>query len=547
MANAPAVTKKSVDAEASGDHSKDILRHQDANELVFAVVGHVGSGTSVIAEHLREALETFKGGRYVTTILKAREDILAWANANDHPLSTSSGQTLDFIVGLQDLGDAFRSSVGDNAAVARALVGRIRAARADLQGHKISGDEPVVPDGNRRAYILDSIRHPAEVHFLRQLYRSAFTLIGVVCDEEKRVSRLREHFPDAGTTKIRQFMARDAKAGQPHGQRVSDTFHLADYFLDNSPDRQIDQVANKLWKCPEHLGRLIGLIGHAGPTERPRMEETAMYTAYGAQMRSSCLSRHVGAALVDSDGNLISTGTNEVPRAGGGLYGEHFDSPSETHTNDHRCAFRQSGQVFCSNTREQGNIVSDLMQTLKDAGVTFEANDKVEHALQSSRVGELLEFSRAVHAEMDALLSAARKGSSPVGARMFVTTFPCHYCARHLVSAGVDEVQFIEPYPKSKALTLHQDSITDDVSKWTPPSKNGKHVLFRPFTGIAPRLYARVFLKDREWKNRYTGVAVMGDPDAGGQWTLPRVSYAQLEVDLSRMAPAKQLTDPNAA
>ena len=70
---------------------------------------------------------------------------------------------------------------------------------------------------------------------------------------------------------------------------------------------------------------------------------------------------------------------------------------------------------------------------------------------------------------MDALLSAGRDGVSTVGARLFVTTFPCHYCARHIVSAGVYEVQYIEPYPKSRALNLHDDSIMTDKGAWTPP------------------------------------------------------------------------------
>ena len=42
-------------------------------------------------------------------------------------------------------------------------------------------------------------------------------------------------------------------------------------------------------------------------------------------MRSACLSRQVGCALMDSAGTLIATGTNEAPRAGGGVYGETFE------------------------------------------------------------------------------------------------------------------------------------------------------------------------------------------------------------------------------
>ena len=46
--------------------SQSVLRQHDANELVFAVVGHVGSGTSEVAEKLKEILENtgLKDGAY---------------------------------------------------------------------------------------------------------------------------------------------------------------------------------------------------------------------------------------------------------------------------------------------------------------------------------------------------------------------------------------------------------------------------------------------------------------------------------------------------
>ena len=108
---------------------------------------------------------------------------------------------------------------------------------------------------------------------------------------------------------------------------------------------------------------------------------------------------------------------------------------------------------------------------------------------------------------------------------MFVTTFPCHYCARHIVAAGVREVQYIEPYAKSMAFELHGDSIAK-VS-----SESGR-VVFRPFTGVAPRLYYRAFLKDRELKNKKSGAFLMAEPEWGSAWALRKVSYVQLEAEI---------------
>jgi deoxycytidylate deaminase len=188
---------------------------------------------------------------------------------------------------------------------------------------------------------------------------------------------------------------------------------------------------------------------------------------------------------------------------------------------------------MCSNTKEQMRIVEELVEHIErefnNTNETLQADVKraLLVSLRKSRVGGLLEFSRAVHAEMDALLAAARSGVSPVGGRLYVTTFPCHYCARHIVASGVIEVQYIEPYPKSLATRLHDDSIC------TTESERAEKVLFRPFSGVAPRLYRRAFMKDRPLKDKRTGNISIGVPAWGTPWHLRRVSYVKLEAELA--------------
>src|SRR3954464_15400320 len=91
-----------------------------------------------------------------------------------------------------------------------------------------------------------------------------------------------------------------------------------------------------------------------------------------------------------------------------------------------------------------------------------------------------------VHAEMEAIASCARVGVSPRNGVMYTTTFPCHNCAKHIVAAGIRAVQYVEPYPKSRALELHNDSIAVENPQ---PGK----VLFNPFVGISARRYVDLF------------------------------------------------------
>ena len=107
------------------------------------------------------------------------------------------------------------------------------------------------------------------------------------------------------------------------------------------------------------------------------------------------------------------------------------------------------------------------------------------------------------------------------------------------MTAGVDEVQYIEPYPKSLALKLHADAITvgrkeNDGKPWLSPSAGGSRVRFSAFTGVAPRLYRRAFLKDRSLKNSLTGVFAIGPAEWGTAWDIHKASYFELEAALAK-------------
>jgi hypothetical protein len=122
----------------------------------------------------------------------------------------------------------------------------------------------------------------------------------------------------------------------------------------------------------------------------------------------------------------------------------------------------------------------------------------------------------------------------------------------------VDEVQYIEPYPKSQALKLHEYSIQIVHSDWYPPSQfpqrklindlrglgdgsqvaeplRGAKILIRPFSGIAPRLYERAFMKDRELKKKETGEMLIQEPSWGTPWHLSKLGPADIEAELEEV------------
>ena len=82
-------------------------------------------------------------------------------------------------------------------------------------------------------------------------------------------------------------------------------------------------------------------------------------------------------------------------------------------------------------------------------------------------------------------------------ATLYCTTFPCHICARHIISCGIKRVVYIEPYPKSMAQRLYPEAISIDGLP-----ANDDQVRFEPFLGIAPKRYADLFATGDPRKNR---------------------------------------------
>ncbi|GAB4310111.1 MAG: ComE operon protein 2 [Myxococcota bacterium] len=53
---------------------------------------------------------------------------------------------------------------------------------------------------------------------------------------------------------------------------------------------------------------------------------------------------------------------------------------------------------------------------------------------------------RTIHAEANAILSAARHGVSIEGATIYINTFPCFNCFKLIANAGIKRICYCDPY-----------------------------------------------------------------------------------------------------
>ncbi len=479
------------------------LLHYKDSELVFGVVAAVGTDLDAFESLLSDLLIRF-GYKTATTRLSAFLDRAASVQALETTLDSSS--EFARIKSHMDAGNELRERYDQGDVLALLAVSDILRRR----GFDATRDSDEQPQPLRSTvHLLRSLKHPDEVQALRRIYGPGVFLIALHSHEEDRLEYLDRKGLTAGQAK--ELIDRDQDEKLPFGQRTRDTFQLADVFI---------RVGANLKK---DLGRFLNIV-FGDPHVTPTRDEHAMFLAYAASLRSADLSRQVGAVVLSEAGETIATGANDVPTFDGGLYWS--DSPADC---------RDYKRGYDSNSTEIARIARDTVQRL---GVIGPLDDDAEIArrLSDSRLYDLTEFGRAVHAEMEALICCARVGVSPRKGTLYTTTFPCHNCAKHIVGAGIQRVVYVEPYPKSLALELHDDSIELEPRTGASPGPQTK-VRFSPFVGVAARRYFDLFSTRLSTggavprKDRATGKALAWKPEgASPRVFMASVSYLEREV-----------------
>jgi deoxycytidylate deaminase len=483
-----------------------LIRHENP-ELFFAIVSPVGADVERVYNQLSEGLKRYEYELTSIRVIEQLKKIKGGGFLEDEPQDE-----FERIQGRMDAGDKFRALVTRMDALALLSISEIRAVRKNTG----SIDKPL----HRRAYLLRSLKRPEEVVALRRIYGSNLIVIGTHSPRDERVDNLSALIAKSNFSAQKQqfrnkaetLVLRDESDGtRQHGQQLRNAFAMADFFMDSS-----DPV-----KLSESVERFLGLL-FGKPVITPTKDEFAMAQALLASLRSAELGRQVGAAIADQHGNVVAVGTNEVPKAGGGSYweGDRPDRRDWVVGFDSSERFKQSSLGELLQVLSKHNKLSAELMQLK----TDEQIQALRPLLKQTRYMQLIEFIRAVHAEMGALIEAAFRGISVAGCTMYVTTFPCHECARHIIGAGISKVVYIEPYAKSLAVELHDDSLQlDSIGDSTK-------VPFLPFLGVAPRNYSNLFSMPQR-KDANGNVIAWNEREANPRVSGSFWSYLQYEKE----------------
>jgi deoxycytidylate deaminase len=260
------------------------------------------------------------------------------------------------------------------------------------------------------AYILHQFKRKEEIDVLRAVYGKQFFQISVYTKRSSRVDTLARKIANSRNSaehnkfrhKAEQLVIKDENEEENvHGQQIGKIFHEADIIINTEADLDVTlQVA-----------RTVQLVFGSNVIS-PTRYEYGLYTAKSASLRSLDLSRQVGAAIFTPAGEIISMGSNEVPKAGGGTY--WCDDPYDD---------RDFKRGFDSNFKRKVELLREIFK------------DEDEKALiqrvRKTQFMAALEYGRMIHAEMSAITDAARLGR-PLKALHFSLQHSLAICARSI-------------------------------------------------------------------------------------------------------------------
>ena len=350
---------------------------------IIGLTGPFGSGCSYIAEKIISA----NGYQIISLSDILRESI------DDNKYSRSD---------LQDKGNEIRSRYGAS----------YLADKAIEKINSLEGDK----------FVVDSIRNTHEIESFKKCFPE-FYLVAVWASKDTRWERVKGKY-NSDLSVFEKDDKRDKDEKDENGQQITLCYQMADVIVLN--ERKIHSKETEDFRTLKAIvERYIGLIEKTSQYE-PTETETLMAMAYANSMRSSCTQRKVGALIIDENGNVFSSGYNEVPA---------LERPCQ----------KEYGMCYRKYLRQ------DINEKIKSELNNDELSNKICSIVKNN--SKMLDYCRALHAEENAIVNMARLSISAdySKATLYTTTYPCNLCANKIAQIGIKKVIYYEPYPQEEA------------------------------------------------------------------------------------------------
>jgi dCMP deaminase len=246
-----------------------------------------------------------------------------------------------------------------------------------------------------RNYVIDSIRHPAEVEALRNADPS-FRLVWVDADPKIRMERIKSRGRSGDPVDLKDLKRLEGKeleSDNPAAQQLLAVKALKDFTVLNEDSMEDMHQA------------VQSVLERSQSFDRPGWDTYFMQIAHVVASRSNCVKRKV-AAVITLDKRIISTGYNGTPRG------------------TKNC--NEGGCPRCNSFAKGGTRLDECLCS---------------------------------HGEENAITQASYHGTSVRGGTLYSTMSPCLFCTKLIINSGIKEVIYNSHYPLGEtAMDLLRES-----------------------------------------------------------------------------------------
>lgn len=291
--------------------------------------------------------------------------------------------------------------------------------------------------------VIDAIRNQHEVRFFRDRY-SAFYLVSINAPNQDRNEYLQQvhKFNIDQLTEIddKESGKTSDKFGYFISQNVKKCIEISDIHIFN-PRNEIDN--NNILKA--QLAWYVALMLHPGLVSPTTIERT-MQMAYSAKSNSGCISRKVGAVIVNIDNSVQAIGWNDVPKGQVPCVLRSIDGALNSFNEIEYSLFERTNPEFRKKLNEEKEKLSaDEEDRLDGRNCSYCFKD-IKNSITPNEKNQV--HTRSLHAEENAFLQITKYGGTGIiGGKLYTTASPCELCSKKAYQLGISQIIFIDPYP----------------------------------------------------------------------------------------------------
>jgi len=338
---------------------------------------------------------------------------------------------------LQNIGDLVRNSI-DIFRIPTYTNFMIKALRAKSKKDKSS------------CYIvIDSLKNPFEIVYFKEKY-SAYYTFSIHAKDEIIYKRFNDEMEIKAIHKKEIYKLdteeqKDSLDSEEdfNSQNIIECIQRSDIYIDNNKDKK-DSLYKQIFKY-------LSLIVHPGLIT-PSKDETIMQLALNAKFNSGCISRQVGAVVLNKHDSVKSVGWNEVPE---GQIPCNLRSHGELLNNSQLLDYSLYEKQKIRTEDAFKYIYKTKKEYIKDKLPYKISNEKgLPDSFCFKQIKNNIDgnknqvYTRSLHAEENAFLQLAKYGNTEIiDGQLFTTASPCFLCAKKAYQLGIRRVVYIEAYP----------------------------------------------------------------------------------------------------